>query len=217
MPRSSAKPNDPRVIARQGALRDARRELIVEAAQRVFERHGLEGASIRTIAAEAGCTTGAIYPWFAGKEEIYAAILSESLGRVLASVDQAAREAKSKAEAARDAVAAFYRYYRAQPNELSLGLYLFRTEGVQRVGLKPTLDRALNAKLRAIADRIAQAMTAAGFDAAQERTADAMIHACGIVIMANAGRVKVLGAKSDDLMARYLETALPRQKARARN
>jgi TetR/AcrR family transcriptional regulator len=52
-------PDDPRVRARQDALRDARRQVIIDAARRVFERAGLEGASIRMIAAEAGCTTAA--------------------------------------------------------------------------------------------------------------------------------------------------------------
>src|SRR5258707_14042847 len=79
MPRNTQNPNDPRVRARQDTLRDARRQVIINAARRVFERVGLDGASIRLIAAEAGCTTGAIYPWFAGKEEVYAAILAESL------------------------------------------------------------------------------------------------------------------------------------------
>src|SRR6202051_4457151 len=79
MPRNTQKLDDPRVRARNDVLRDARRQVIIDAARRVFERVGLDGASIRLIAAEAGCTTGAIYPWFAGKEEVYAAILAESL------------------------------------------------------------------------------------------------------------------------------------------
>jgi AcrR family transcriptional regulator len=56
---------------RSERLNALRRQLILDAAQRVFERDGLEKTTIRAIAAEAGCTTGAIYPWFAGKETIY--------------------------------------------------------------------------------------------------------------------------------------------------
>ena len=56
-----------------------RRRLIVDAARRVFEDAGLEGASIRAIAQMAGCTTGAIYPLFRSKEEIFAVVLGESL------------------------------------------------------------------------------------------------------------------------------------------
>ena len=58
-----------------------RRRKILDAAERIFKRTGIEDASIRKIALEAGVTTGAIYPYFDGKEEIYAELLSESLER----------------------------------------------------------------------------------------------------------------------------------------
>ncbi len=54
-----------------------RRRKILEAAERIFKRKGIEDASIRKIALEAGVITGAIYPYFDGKEEIYAELLSE--------------------------------------------------------------------------------------------------------------------------------------------
>src|ERR1700675_5210111 len=111
MPRNTQKLDDPRVRARNDALRGARRQVIIDAARRVFERVGLEGASIRMIAAEAGCTTGAIYPWFAGKEEVYAAILAESLDRLAAFlIRRIAREQDVLAKA-RAGVDAFYPYY----------------------------------------------------------------------------------------------------------
>ena len=56
-----------------------RRRVIVDAARRVFETTGLEGASIRAIAQMAGCTTGAIYPLFRSKEEVFAVVLGELL------------------------------------------------------------------------------------------------------------------------------------------
>ena len=66
----------------QGALDAYRRQLIVDAARHVFQQSGLEGASIRAIAQAAGCTTGAIYPHFRSKEEIYAVVLGDSLASV---------------------------------------------------------------------------------------------------------------------------------------
>ena len=56
-----------------------RRSEIVAAAKTQFAEKGLNGASMRAIAGEAGFTTGAIYPYFANKEEIYAAVLSDTL------------------------------------------------------------------------------------------------------------------------------------------
>jgi TetR/AcrR family transcriptional regulator len=209
MPRIIAKAGDPRVRARQNTLRGARRQIVIDAARRVFERVGLEGASIRLIAAEAGCTTGAIYPWFAGKEEVYAAILAESLDSLAAFIaNRITRESNGSARA-RAAIEAFYRYYQKNPNELSLGLYLFRAQGVQPVGLKPALNRDLNARLAFAFDHIAGAISEAGFDEPDGRAADGVAHATGLLILTAAGRMKVFRSRPDELMIRYLGTAFP--------
>lgn len=47
-----------------------RREQIAEAAWRVIEREGVDGANLREIAREAGFTTGVITHYFAGKREL---------------------------------------------------------------------------------------------------------------------------------------------------
>ena len=44
---------------------------------------------MRAVATEAGCTTGAIYPLFDGKEDIYASLLQESLVRLHTAVASA--------------------------------------------------------------------------------------------------------------------------------
>jgi TetR/AcrR family transcriptional regulator len=209
MPRIIRKPKDPRVRARQDTLREARRQVVIDAARRVFESVGLEGASIRMIAAEAGCTTGAIYPWFAGKEEVYAAILAESLDRLAAFIARRIARESDMSSRARVGIEAFYRYYQKNPAELSLGLYLFRAQGVQPVGLKPELNRDLNARLASAVEHIATAISEAGFDDPAGRAADGVCHASGLLILTNAGRMKVLRSRPDELMIRYLVTVLP--------
>jgi AcrR family transcriptional regulator len=209
MPRIVRESGDPRISARRDILRDARRQVIIDAARRVFERVGLEGASIRLIAAEAGCTTGAIYPWFAGKEEVYAAILAESLDRLAAFIaKRVARESDLLARA-RAGSEAFYRYYQKNPDDLSLGLYLFRAQGVQPAGLKPELNRDLNARLVLAFDYIVAAISEAGFDEPDGRAADGIAHATGLLILAGAGRMRVFRSRPDGLMMQYLRIALP--------
>ena len=68
--------------ARQKILSDARRQHVLDAARAVFLQLGLEGTSVREIAQRAGYTPGAIYSYFASKEEVYAALLSESMERL---------------------------------------------------------------------------------------------------------------------------------------
>ncbi len=49
---------------------DERREEIAEAAWRVIERHGPDGANLRKIASEAGHTTGVITHYFRNKRQL---------------------------------------------------------------------------------------------------------------------------------------------------
>jgi AcrR family transcriptional regulator len=52
------------------------RELLLDAAARTFARKGFAGASVEEIAEEAGFTVGALYSNFAGKEELFLALMS---------------------------------------------------------------------------------------------------------------------------------------------
>ncbi|ANS76221.1 hypothetical protein AWM70_17895 [Paenibacillus yonginensis] len=51
------------------------RDAILEAATTEFSQHGYAEASMRRIAKEAGMTTGNIYRYFSGKEELFDAIV----------------------------------------------------------------------------------------------------------------------------------------------
>jgi AcrR family transcriptional regulator len=53
------------------------REQLLGAAARVFARAGYHGASMSEIAAEAGFSKGALYWNFAGKEDLFFALLDE--------------------------------------------------------------------------------------------------------------------------------------------
>ena len=68
-------------IGRQKAVSELKRELILDAARKVFEADGLDGASLRAIAADAGYTPAALYFHFESKEAIYAEVLRGSLDK----------------------------------------------------------------------------------------------------------------------------------------
>ena len=154
---------------RQEAVNDLKRSLILAAARRVFEAEGLEGAGMRAIAREAGYTAGAIYFHFESKEAIYAAVLGESLDRLIAAVEGAVTAAGADpAIRLRAAALAFFDFYAAAPGDLELGFYLFRG-GIRPRGLAPDLDSGLNAKLVASLARIGEAALALGVDEATAR------------------------------------------------
>jgi len=61
------------------ARQEAYRDLILEAAQRVFAEKGYAEAKVADIAQAAGVATGTVYGIFPGKEDLYRAIHRENL------------------------------------------------------------------------------------------------------------------------------------------
>lgn len=185
----SGSPEDAARLRRTERLRDARRALIVEAARAVFDRAGLDGATLRVIAREAGCTTGAIYPYFDGKEAIYAAVLGDSLERLAARIAEAVERAPAGPAAVAAGVLAFHDFYAERPAELTLGLYLMDSDPPKRLGAD--LDRALNRQLQAALAPIESAIGAAGADDPGAVLMRMTAQAVGLLIMERTGRLRL--------------------------
>jgi AcrR family transcriptional regulator len=64
--------------------RDARRDHILAAARRCFLRDGFHATSMQDLFAEAGLSSGAVYRYFASKDEVIMAIAEENTREVLA-------------------------------------------------------------------------------------------------------------------------------------
>lgn len=133
-----------------------RRAAIVAAARAVFARHGLESASMRLIAQEAGVAAPTLYLYFAGAEELYGAALSASLADLGAALRVAGAQARGKRERATALAHAFFDFYYARPDDAALGLYLNRGLGPR--GLTAELDAQLNAELLAALKPITSAL-----------------------------------------------------------
>ena len=190
-------------------MRDARRQAILQGAWKVFVRDGLDGATIRAIAAASGCTTGAVYPLFASKELIYAAMLSQSLSRLHDAV-AAAMVGRTQADIRlRAGTLAFVDYYRNRPDEVALGLYLWN--GIRPRGLTRELDRDLNRQLSLTLDLIGEALVGIGLaKGASTRRATAALFSVliGALVVAQTGRLSMLGASLDDVIVTHLELLL---------
>src|SRR5947207_5767159 len=158
----------------------ARRELILASARRVFESDGLDGASLRAIAASAGYTPAALYFHFESKEAIYAEVLRASLVNLGQAVSRAVSRARTPADRLRAAAMAFFRYYADNPRDLDLGFYQFRG-GMKPRGLGRERDEILNAALEQGLQPIADAALALGArrDEAKLVLVDIFAHAAG--------------------------------------
>ena len=194
---------------RKQAVSDLKRGLILDAARRLFERDGLEGASLRAIAAEAGYTPAALYFHFDSKEAIYAELLSQSLAALKDTVDNEVAEAATADAHLRAAALAFFDFYARNPGDLDLGFHLFRG-GMRPKGLGRDRDRRLNAELEAALAPITAAAEGLGADPAAARllTADAFAHAAGLLLLSHTQRIRMFGADARPLMERYLDRAI---------
>ena len=63
--------------------KQARREEILEAAQRVFARHGYEGATVARLEEETGLSRGAIFSYFESKDALFVAVVARSSDRLV--------------------------------------------------------------------------------------------------------------------------------------
>jgi AcrR family transcriptional regulator len=191
---------------RARAVKELKRGLILEAARKVFEGEGLEGASLRAIAAEAGYTPAALYFHFDSKEAIYAEVLQASLANLGEWVGNAVSGATEASERLRAAALAFFAFYAGNPRDLDLGFYLFRG-GMRPRGLGPERDEALNAALAAALQPIANAAEALGssHEDANLLMVDTFAHAAGLLLLAHTGRIRMFGASAATLMERYIE------------
>ncbi len=201
--------DDPRQLRHQ-ALADVRRELVLEAARSAFFELGMEKTSIREIAHRAGYTPGAIYSYFASKEELYGTLLSESLDRLNERVRDALEKNAAGPSRARATATTFFDFYRENPRDLDLGFYLF--QGMQPRGLTPELNETLNARLRNALQPTQDALQYLGMPAQQalEEITALFAHAVGLLVLSHTGRIRMFKQGSQDLFEKYLEQLVNR-------
>lgn len=194
-----------RKAGRAQAVNDLKRSLILDAARKVFDKVGLEGASLRAIAAEAGYTPAALYFHFDSKEAIYAEALQASLANLREAVAEAAACPRDPGERFRAAAMAFFDFYAKNPHDLDLGFYLFRG-GMTPKGLGRKRDQELNASLAAALRPIAAAAEALGASAREASLlmVEAFAHAAGLLLLAHTGRIRMFGASARELMVRFV-------------
>ena len=199
---------------RESVLNQARRTLILDAARSAFFELGLDGASLREIAKRAGYTPSAIYSYFANLEEIYGALLGESLQRLNQVVETAKGAGKSSPAKAIDLLRAkaeaFYVFYRDNPKELNLGFYLF--DGVKPQGLTPELNQQLNEQLMAALRPVQAQLEALGLSADESviETGAVFAHIVGVLVVNNTGRIRLFKQNPDSLFERYIKLLIQR-------
>ena len=180
-----------------------RRQKILKAAREVYAEAGGMSAGLRPVASKAGVTTGAIYAVFDGKEDIYAALLKDSLATLAETVIAVARAAQSPREAAIEATLAFHDYYLDRQFDYALGLYQFERDG--RTSLGEDRDAELNAELDRSMAPIREALAAHG-DPDPRATAAMMFAAStGALAMRYSKRDRTFGVDARGVLVNALD------------
>ena len=195
-------------------MTDVRRALVLDAARAVFEKLGIEGASIREIARAAGYTPGAIYFYYDSKEAIYGALLAESLERLNDKVAQAGTVVQDAAAQLEAKASAWFDFYADNPRELDLGFYL--VQGMRPRGLNATLNEQLNSRLRDALQPCEAALQALGLtgEAALRETTALFAHGVGLLLLKHTGRIRMFGQDATLLFDAYVIGLLERVRQR---
>jgi AcrR family transcriptional regulator len=105
-------------------LRDEQKALtrrrLIDAGEAVFARRGFHGASVEEIAREAGASTGALYSNFAGKEDLFLALLEERIAADVRDYSQIAAAGATVEEQARGTADHWMAILRERPDYFPL-------------------------------------------------------------------------------------------------
>lgn len=183
-------------IPRRQALYEHKRGAILAAARRLISLHGLDGARMRDIAAEAGYTPGALYAYYPSKDDLLVDLAGHALGLAARSV-----RAGAAADGASGAVYQLHRYFRDNRQDFDLLLCVLRSD---RAGaLEDEAGRQFNGRLIAALAPLAEALIddGASADHANQRAVAMAAQVMGVLMLENAGRLAALGFDGRKLIA----------------
>lgn len=99
-----------------------KRELILDAAQKVFSEKGFHQATVEEVAELAGVGKGTVYLYFAGKKELLVALLEDRLRAIRVLLEERLGRVSSSKEKLRQVVALHFEFFDRYRDFLSLML-----------------------------------------------------------------------------------------------
>lgn len=136
--------------------RDARRNQILSAAKRCFVRNGFHETSMQDLFAESGLSSGAVYRYFPGKEDMILAIAEENMQDVVALIHTLA--AQTAHDGIGEMLAAILELLRDKNRDEALGsiAVLVWAEAVRNPTVAERFERLLAQMRSDLADAVAR-------------------------------------------------------------
>lgn len=148
----SASPESRRGRPPNPALQEQRREEILDAAARVFARHGYVGTDVQVVADALGVGKGTVYRYFPSKETLFLSTVDRGMCLLREAVDASGNGLDDPIDAMRAAVRAYLQFFNDRPELVEL---LIQERAEFRDRKKPTYFEHREANSCRWRDRIA--------------------------------------------------------------
>src|SRR5450756_3050393 len=119
--------------------RQARRRQLLGAAQEIFVAHGYHAAAMDEIAERAGVSKPVLYQHFPGKQELYLALLDESVERLIDGLRTALRSNEDNRERVNATFTAYFGYVAEHSGTFRL---VFESDFTSEPAVRARLDAA---------------------------------------------------------------------------
>src|SRR5689334_5400765 len=119
--------------------RTARRAQLLAAAQDVFVTNGYHAAAMDEIAERAGVSKPVLYQHFPGKQELYLALLDESVEELTDTVRAALRSTDDNRQRVFATIAAYFEFVAAQSGTFRL---VFESDFANEPAVRERIERA---------------------------------------------------------------------------
>ena len=125
---------------------ERRRPEVLDAALGLFLEHGYEGTSMQAVAERAGVTKPVVYACFAGKDELFRALLAREEERILGEI-QAAFEDADLTDAEATLIDGFIGFLRAVDHSPDVYRLIFLGEGGGNMAVAHRIQRGREAQI----------------------------------------------------------------------
>lgn len=142
--------------------REARRQLILDAAKYIFAERGFLNATMEEIAERCELAVGTLYRYFQSKEELYVSLLFEAMEMYREAIESARNNGSPPNEQLRVVWRFFYDFYRDQPEYYRAFMFL-HNEGLRDM-ISPEVIREINRRA-GMNFRLVSEIVQAGMDA----------------------------------------------------
>jgi AcrR family transcriptional regulator len=140
---------------------------LVDAALRVIAREGVQGATTRKIADEAGVPLGTVHYWYAGKAELLADVIRVVIARIQRAVDSTDRAHDGSAADARMGLHAAWVEIVGDDPGAQLGMYELTTLALRSADMRGLASEQYRSYRHLAARSVAEVFTALDADRAE--------------------------------------------------